>query len=363
MKSSFDSTGNGYLVTQVESEKGTHTIFFKKKTDLKYNYCFCFFGFVRDMPLHDADLINFKKYLRIPKLRYEDKDKDVSNEDLLGVFGDNSVVDLYDYDKRFFYTEAKAMKVPDVIMWNQQPSRVLSFYKHIKDVLLLLKNYHKKESPEKEDVIILMRADASIKNVDFEKIDKIISSNDIIVDQRAVTHGAGYNDHYFVFKEPSIDTFISLYEDYKKYLEEFYERVNPDDLPGFNSAAYAGHVNHCVSNGLLPTTRSEDIFKHHFEQYKKTVAVDQVIKYNLDHVCHMYCGHQGGDMVTFEETDFEAKLNVFRSPDLKRVYDYNKDSVTLGTISAATHSAKDNSGSPFTVGGGETNLPDNFSLV
>ena len=101
------------------------------------NYVFCIYGFLRDMRVHNVDMGKVNKFVYVPKKRYEDNDVLVTDDELKERFKENSTINAYDYDAKFFYEEVKKLNALRFNKSNQQPQRILSFFKHIKESLVM----------------------------------------------------------------------------------------------------------------------------------------------------------------------------------------------------------------------------------
>ena len=220
--------------------------------------------------MHDycATTQDVNKFVYIPKKRYEDKDVEVTQEELDKRFGKNSVIDAYEYDPKFFNDTAKALNIPTLNKYHQQPQRILSFFNHIKKSLELLENASAKYNDE--TVIFLCRSDMGIKAFDLSTAKHLLKTSDIIVEKQ---FGKAFRDFFFVFKKRNINVFLSLYESYKKYTVDFYKNVQS------------------TSYGENP----ESMFYHHFQLNNAKVVIQDpnapVLEFRWRHVCSEYCGH------------------------------------------------------------------------
>lgn len=82
------------------------------------------------------------------------------------------------------------------------------FY-HIKKICELIK-----ENVTECEYIIFSRSDITLSSIDEYKIKEYITKYDLILN--------GVHDHFFVFNLSKIDIFINLYDDFTKYLYEYY---------------------------------------------------------------------------------------------------------------------------------------------
>ena len=103
------------------------------------NFVFCIYGFLRDMRVHNVDMGKVNKFVYVPKKRYEDNDVLVTDDELKERFKENSTINSYDYDAKFFYEEVKKLNALRFNKSKQQPQRIMSFFKHIKESLVMFK--------------------------------------------------------------------------------------------------------------------------------------------------------------------------------------------------------------------------------
>lgn len=238
----------------------------KIKTINKNNsITFCFHGFVRDYPpKYKIDIKKFNNYIYVPSTRNENNRIKITNDQIYNVYGNNSKIVIYDYDKYKFIKKSKKLNIPKFNKYYQQSYRIFSFFNNLKESLLTL-DINKITDDE---IIILCRIDIGISVINYSKINELLRNNDIIIHRRA--EDQGYDDKYFVFKKKSINVFLNLYDDYEKYLIDFYHNNNPDKLD---------------------STRPEDIISLHFKKYNQKIAIYAVIHYRFHHVCSEFCGH------------------------------------------------------------------------
>ena len=79
----------------------------------------------------------------------------------------------------------------------------------------------------------------------------------------------GFRDLYFATKLKNIKVFESLYDSYKKYIVNFYNKNIPHPTD------------------IAP----EPIFSFHFSQNNLKVDESPVVNYKWGHVCNEFCGH------------------------------------------------------------------------
>jgi hypothetical protein len=230
------------------------------------NFVFCIYGFLRDMKPHRVNMNDVDKFVYVPKRRYEDTDIEVTSTELKHRFGENTCITAYEYDARFFNEEVKKLNVPHFNNYYQQPQRILSFFKHIRDSLLMLKEDDRFDD---ETIIFLFRSDMGIKEYDLPKSKKLLQENDIIIEKFT---GNGLRDFWFVLKKKNISVFTSLYESYKTYLVNAENKQQPHPKRG--------------------TPESTLFF--HFNLNNKKVIDCPVMKVDWRHVCNKYCGHHKG---------------------------------------------------------------------
>jgi hypothetical protein len=222
---------------------------------------FCFFGFFRNSQnyIYPFDLEN--AFVFSPIIRNENSSEDVS--DLIHKKFQNCNITLYEYNKQQFIDKKNKLCIPQFNQFYQQSYRIFSFFYNIKMVL----EKCKLEQYNDSDIIILSRIDIGL-SINFDKVHKYSNEFDVIVGEKS---GMGTDDKWFIFKYKHIDNFISLYDDYEKYLLDYYNK-----------------------NNTLISTRPEDVFVFHFKNKKMTyINTNDVIKYEFKHVCSQYCGHNG----------------------------------------------------------------------
>ncbi len=230
------------------------------------NFVFCIYGFLRDMKPHRINMNHINKFVYVPKIRYEDKDVVVTKQQLDSRFGSNSVIDDYDYDAKFFNNEVKKLNVSQFNFCYQQPQRILSFFKHIRDSLQL---FAEDKRFDDDTIIFLFRSDMGIKEYDLQKSKELLKENDIIVEKFT---GNGVRDFWFVFKKKNISVFTSLYESYKTYLLNMQNNKSPKPRRG----------------------TPESILHFHFSLNNKKMIDYPIMKVDWRHVCNKYCGHNKG---------------------------------------------------------------------
>ena len=232
---------------------------------------FIFYGFCREISHIKNIPINCNKYIMTPKQKYEDKIEHITYREIINIFKENVInCNIWEYDKTIF-SKKVIEDYPDIPTFNQyfqQPYRILSFFYHIKMSLKLINI----DSLNDNSILIISRIDNSIKNINYLLINKTLSKYDIIVHDKSGEKGV--YDHYFIFKKNSIDTFITLYDSYLKYCNDFYNNINKHEL---NS------------------TRPEDILYYHFLINQKKIAFIPIIEHNFIHVCNKFCGHNGAN--------------------------------------------------------------------
>jgi len=230
------------------------------------NFVFCIYGFLRDMKPHRVNMNDVDKFVYVPKRRYEDNDVEVTSTELEHRFGKKSCINAYEYDAKFFNEEVKKLNVPQFNSCYQQPQRILSFFKHIRDSLLMLKEDDRFDD---DTIIFLFRSDMGVKEYDLSKSKKLLQENDIIIEKFT---GNGLRDFWFVLKKKNISVFTSLYESYKTYLVNAENKRQPHPKRG--------------------TPESTLFF--HFNLNNKKVIECPVMKVDWRHVCNKYCGHHKG---------------------------------------------------------------------
>tara|TARA_B100000676_G_C17883169_1_gene735043 strand:+ start:241 stop:987 length:747 start_codon:yes stop_codon:yes gene_type:complete len=234
------------------------------------NFVFCIYGFLRDMKPYNADVDGVHKFVYVPKTRYEDKDVEVTQEELDSRFGKEYVSDVYQYDPSFYNTEAKKLEVPKFNRSHQQPQRILSFFNHIKKSLELFEN--STQDYNDETIIFLFRSDIGIREYDVELARKLLDADgDIIVEKLSFN---GIRDMFFVFKKKDIFVFKTLYESYKEYVVNYHNGVEPKPRNDVPEAMIDFHIKHLN---------------------KKVVPERGVFNFTWDHVCNKYCGRHNKD--------------------------------------------------------------------
>lgn len=222
--------------------------------DIKDNIIFCFYGFYRDSPgLYNFNIKDFAKFLYVPKLKDEDLDEStpeniITREELVDIYGDSRFeCNLYDYDKEEFIKKSKELNVPRHNQFFQQPYRYFSFFNNIRQVLRMTESHGFND----DTIIILARVDVGISKLDFNKVFEYLDDHDVIAGANPgyFGHNNGYDgcdDKWFIFKYKNIKIFTDLYDDYAKYLTDFYDESKEIELKA---------------------TRPEDIFAYHFNNY------------------------------------------------------------------------------------------------
>jgi|TARA_B110000495_G_scaffold92536_1_gene79906 hypothetical protein len=229
------------------------------------NFVFCIYGFLRDMLSNAIDMDEITKFVYVPTKRYEDKDIEVTQQDLTNRFGKNSVIDTYEYIPQFYNEQASKLDVPKFNGCHQQPQRILSFFNHIKKSLELLEKSTDKY--DDETIIFLFRSDIGIKKYDVHTARKLLNEGgDVLVENMSSN---GVRDMFFVFKMKNIFIFKTLYESYKKYIVNFYKNQHPRP------------------SNLTP----ESLIDFHIKNCNKKITPSPVIGYRFGHVCSQYCGH------------------------------------------------------------------------
>ena len=230
----------------------------------KKKFIFCVYGFLRDM---HPNLFNFggcDKFIYVPAQRYEDKSILVTKSEIFKRYGNDSVVNLYEYDSSIFNEEAKKLNVPPLNRHYQQPQRILSFFMHIKKSVEMINSVS--GSYDDNTIVYLLRSDLGVKYVDFKKTEELLKTSDVIVEKFT---SAGFRDLYFATKLKNIKVFESLYDSYKKYIVNFYNKNIPHPTD------------------IAP----EPIFSFHFSQNNLKVDESPVVNYKWGHVCNEFCGH------------------------------------------------------------------------
>lgn len=230
------------------------------------NFVFCIYGFLRDMKPHRVNMSDVDKFVYVPKRRYEDNDVEVTSTELEHRFGKKSCINAYEYDAKFFNDEFKKLNVEQFNFCYQQPQRILSFFKHIRDSLLMLKEDDRFDD---DTIIFLFRSDMGIKEYDLQKSKELLRENDIIVER---IHRGVVRDFWFVLKKKNISVFTSLYESYKTYLLNMKNNKSPKPR----------------------RANPESILYFHFNINNKKVIDCPVMKVDWRHVCNKYCGHNKG---------------------------------------------------------------------
>ncbi len=234
------------------------------------NFVFCIYGFLRDMLKHEINMDEVKKFVYVPRRRYEDNDKEATQYELEKRFGLNTSIDAYEYNSQFFYDEYVKLNIPAFNSSKQQPQRILSFFNHIKKSLEMLK---KSNEYDDETIIFLFRSDIGIKKIDAEEARNLLTTYDIICESKCKHPGGKVRDLFFVLKKKNINVFLTLYDSYKKYVVDFYSKTKPHP-PGITPEQIIGW--HLLQNNM----------KVGFHDPSKPV-----IKFSWRHICNKYCGH------------------------------------------------------------------------
>lgn len=226
---------------------------------------FCFFGFFRNAEIYNHNFDLEHSIIFSPTIRNENSSENVS--EMIYKKFQNCNITLYEYNKQQFIDKKNKLNIPRFNEFYQQSYRIFSFFYNIKMVLEQCKlNY---DSTIINDVIVLSRIDIGL-HIEFDNIHKYLNDYDVIIGEK---NGLGTDDKWFIFKYKNIDNFISLYDDYEKYLSDYYDNKN-----------------------TLLSTRPEDVFMFHFKKKKMTyINTNDVIRYEFNHVCSQYCGHNGNN--------------------------------------------------------------------
>jgi hypothetical protein len=245
---------------------------------------FGFFGFYRnsDNFTYNFDIKNFKKYIYTPSIRNEDITEIITNDKLINKFGINSKILIYEYNKNKFIDKYKKISDKNFLNYFQQGYRIFSFFNNIKGVLEMIKQ----DEFNEDDIIILCRIDVGLKIKNMDEIKNILETNDIIVTdilkmykkikKKKIFISDIVDDKVFIFKYKNINIFINLYEDYEKYLINYFS--NNIDKPLY--------------------THPEYIFYYHLKKNNLKIKKCDSISYVFKHVCSKYCGHNGNKTKT-----------------------------------------------------------------
>ena len=122
-----------------------------------------------------------------PKKKYEDKDEEITFDDLTNKFLKNTIkYDTWDYDKNIFIDKHNEFNkinnniIPEYNYCYQQPYRYLSYQYHVKKSLELL-NINELSD---DDVIFLSRLDNGIIKINYTKINELLQNHDVIVEKK-----------------------------------------------------------------------------------------------------------------------------------------------------------------------------------
>ena len=220
----------------------------------------CLFGFFRNANNYSHN-IQHKVYVYTPSIKNEDVTDPVTEKMITSKYN-NVTLQIYEYNKQIHIDKSNKLNIPSFNQFYQQPYRIFSFFYHIQQVLNMV---------TEEDTILLARIDIGL-NIHHEKINPLLDNYDIILGNAA---GAGTQDMWFIFKSKHKHVFMMLYDDYERYLVEYYQ---------------------CSD---LPSTRPEDVFLYHIKKYNLSfVHTNDVIDQQFNHVCSPYCGHNGKNTLT-----------------------------------------------------------------
>lgn len=227
------------------------------------NFVFCIYGFLRDMNPHRVDMNNINKFVYVPRIRYEDKKVEVTTKELETRYGKKTKMCVYNYDASFFNEEVKNLNVDNFNKSFQQPQRILSYFRHIRESLLM---FLEDDRFDDNTTIFLFRSDMGIKNFDVGRANELLESNDVIIQKFS---GQGLRDFWFVLKKKNVKTFTTLYDSYKQYL-----------------------VNAKNNKGKYPPRQSpEGVLYYHITECGNKLVDEPVMDINWRHVCNKYCGH------------------------------------------------------------------------
>lgn len=222
------------------------------------------YGFVRDFPT-STNIDIFKDYnlfAYLPQLKYENKDE-IIDESYIKNYYYKSIhtdhnIQIWNYSTEEFHKK-KPDYVPQFNLFYQQSYRIYSMFYHIKKICELIK-----KNINECEYVIICRSDLAISNIDEMEIKNGLEKHDLIV--------SGVNDHFFVFKFEIIDVFINLYDDFTKYLYDFY------------------HSNLTFPSG---SWRPECVLGHHYKVNNLKILDKTVYCGYINHNCSIYCGHNG----------------------------------------------------------------------
>ena len=236
---------------------------------------FCFFGFYRDgfSKNYNFDITKHQSYIFSPKIRNEDKTEVISKKHLKTKFGNQTIINQYNYNKNKFIKKANKLNIPRFNQFFQQAYRIFSFFYNVKGVLEMLP-----EQTDSEQIIFISRIDIGLKIKDFNKIHDILQTHDVITGR--IFNNNSMDDKWFITKYKNIRVFKNLFDEYEKYLTAYY------------------HNRKSVLK--LKSTKPEDVFKFHFDEnnikYKATNF--ELIEYDFRHVCSPFCGHNRNNTQT-----------------------------------------------------------------
>lgn len=236
---------------------------------------FGFFGFYRNSNNfnYNFDIKSYNKYIYTPSIKNEDTNEILTNNILVNKFGVNSKILIYEYNKNQFIDKYIKLSDKKFINYFQQGYRIFSFFYNIKGVLELIKQ----DEFNEDDIIILSRIDIGLNINNIDNIKNLLENNDVIVtDIFKINKINIVDDKVFIFKYKNINIFINLYEDYEKYLINYFS--NNIDRP--------------------LDTHPEYIFYYHFKKNNLKIKKCDSISYVFKHVCSKYCGHNGNNTET-----------------------------------------------------------------
>lgn len=121
---------------------------------------------------------NYKKYVYTPTINNEDMTTGNDHKYYIDRFGDNTVVQLYEYNKQMHIDKSnKVCKTKFVNQWFQQGYRLFSFFYNVRGVLNLIKN----DDPDPDDIILLTRLDIGVNIINESLIHEYLNDCDILL--------------------------------------------------------------------------------------------------------------------------------------------------------------------------------------
>lgn len=238
-------------------------------------FIFGFFGFYRKAQDYsynfDIKSSSYKKYVFTPSIINEDSTIEVEQKMLTHKYGNDSILNIYEYDKEKHIRKYNKISNEKFInQWYQQAYRIFSFFYNIGEVAKMIK----KDNYDQDAIVILCRIDVGLTIENEKDIKRKLDECDVLVGGPMKRHGV--DDKFFILKYKNLDVFINLYDDYELYIANCINKIK--DRPR--------------------STRPEDVILYHLTKYNMKIEPIESVKCQFRHVCSKYCGHNKKNTLT-----------------------------------------------------------------